>query len=125
MQSIYTPGFFRFCIRGGETTSMNYAPFSRCVECDEVITNPICSECLASSMRLVVQEHDTEAAKLIVGIDIEGDTTCIQCGKNMGLCAHCFSKDIYEFLQETNQRVAREFASRFDFQIRSKITEFA
>ncbi len=104
---------------------MNYAPFSRCVECDEVITNPICSECLASRMRLVVQEHNPEMAKFITGIDIDGDTTCIQCGNRMGLCAHCFSKDIYDFLQESNQLAAREFASRFDFQIRSKITEFA
>ena len=101
------------------------APFNRCVECEEIITNPICPECLAEGMKIVVQEHDQKLAEQIVGTEIDGDTTCIQCTKRMGLCAHCFAQDIYEYLQGENKEIAKEFASRFDFQIRSKMAEFA
>lgn len=104
---------------------MNYAPFNRCVECDEVITNPICSDCLSGKMRMVVEEFDPLLASQITGADIDGDTTCIKCGQGMGLCAHCFSKDIYEFLQQHNATLAQEFAGRFDFDLRQKLADFA
>lgn len=104
---------------------MNHAAFNRCAECDEVITNPICSDCLSEKMRLVVEESDPQLASQIVGADIDGDTTCIKCGQPMGLCAHCFSKDIYEFLQLHNNILAKEFASRFDFDLRQKLADFA
>ncbi|MBU0457474.1 MAG: hypothetical protein ABH824_07435 [Nanoarchaeota archaeon] len=94
------------------------APFNRCVECDDVITNPLCTSCLAERMAMVVKEQDSELAKEIKSIEIEGDTTCIFCGKKMGLCAHCFSKDIYEFLLENNPKIAEDFISQFDFDLR-------
>ncbi len=98
---------------------MNTAPFSRCVECDEIISNPLCSECLAERMRMVVQVERPDLAAEINGFRIEGDTTCISCGKGMGLCAHCFSKGIYEFLQENDSSLAKEFANQFDFNLRT------
>ena len=104
---------------------MNHAAFNRCAECDEVITNPICSDCLATNMRIVVKEYAPVLAAEIRGADIDGDTTCIKCGKGMGLCAHCFSKDIYEFLQQHDAILAREFAGRFDFDLRNKLADFA
>ncbi|MBI2668418.1 hypothetical protein HYX14_01110 [Candidatus Woesearchaeota archaeon] len=100
---------------------VNRAPFNQCIECDEIITNPICSDCLASQMRVFVKEHDQELATDILGFDIEGETQCISCGKKTGLCPHCFSKDIYEFIQERNPILADEFASRFDFQLREML----
>ncbi len=104
---------------------MNYAPFNRCVECDEIITNPLCSDCLSGQMRMVVEEFDPQLASQINGADIDGDTTCIKCGKGMGLCAHCFSLDIYEFLQQHNISLAKEFAGKFDFDLRQKLVDFA
>lgn len=104
---------------------MNHAAFNRCAECDEVITNPICSGCLSERMRLVVEEFDSRLASQIVGANIDGDTTCIKCRQTMGLCAHCFSKDIYEFLQQENALLAKEFASKFDFDLRQKLADFA
>ena len=104
---------------------MNQAPFNRCVECDEVITNPICSDCLAIQMRQMVAEQDQELAGMITGADIDGATNCILCGQSMGLCAHCFSKDIYELLQERHPDMAQEFASRFDFDLRKAVADFA
>jgi len=104
---------------------MSGAPFNRCAECNEVITNPLCSGCLAPKMRLLVEEHDEILAQKIEGAHIDGDTVCIQCGERMGLCAHCFSKDIHEFLQQENPALAREFASQFDFDLRQKLADFA
>ncbi len=52
------------------------------------------------------------------------DTTCISCGQGMGLCAHCFSREIYEYLQEKDNTIAKEFASRFDFNLRT-LADFA
>lgn len=97
------------------------APFNRCVECDEVITNPLCSECLAERMRLVISEHDPILAEQIHGLPIDGNTSCISCGKNMGLCAHCFSRDVYDYIHENNPSLAEEFLSRFDFDLRREL----
>lgn len=108
--------------RGG--TSMVCAPFNRCVECNEVITNPICSACLAERMKMIIAKADAPLAEQITGAEIGGDTTCVLCGQEMGLCAHCFSNDVYEFLQESNSALALEFASMFDFNIRKRLVEF-
>ena len=101
------------------------APFNRCVECEEIITNPICPDCLCVKMRVLVGEHSPKLAREIHGADIDGDTTCIKCGKGMGLCAHCYSKDIHDFLEQENPDIAREFASRFDFDLRQNVADFA
>ena len=94
------------------------APFTRCVECNEVITNPICSECIAREIKEMVAEYDENLANKIDGFKIEGETCCISCGSLMALCAHCFSKDMYEFLNENNKVIAKEFLNRFDFELR-------
>ena len=99
------------------------APFNLCMECDEVITNPICSECLAERMKVMIQEHDQKLAQKISGHAMEGGSRCIFCGKGMTLCAHCFSKEVYEYLQDENPTLAREFANRFDFDLRRAIIE--
>ena len=101
------------------------APFHQCVECDEIITNPICGDCLAKEMKVMIAEYDSMLAETITGISIEGNTTCILCMKRMGLCPHCFSKGIYEYLQEQNKIVAKEFLNRFDFELRRELTDFS
>jgi len=90
----------------------------QCIECDEIINNPVCSDCLAGQMRVMIREYHPALARKIRGFKVEGDTCCILCGKNMGLCAHCFSKGIYEYLQQKNELVAKEFLNRFDFDLR-------
>lgn len=100
------------------------APFNRCVECDEVITNPLCSECLSREMQIMVSEHDQQLAAEIDGFRIEGETRCICCGKNMGLCAHCFSRDVYDFLSERNHYkgdLLDDFVANFDFDLRREL----
>ncbi|HLC81780.1 MAG TPA: hypothetical protein VJH68_03915 [Candidatus Nanoarchaeia archaeon] len=94
---------------------------NRCVGCDDVITNPVCSDCLATQMAVMVGEYDPDLARHISGVKIQGDTFCIQCGQKMGLCAHCFSLDIYHFLRERNERLGKEFLQRFDFELRKEV----
>ena len=97
------------------------APYNRCVQCEEVITNPLCPDCLAMQMVVMVGEYDEKLAKHIEGFKMDGDTTCISCGSKMGLCAYCFSKDVYHFLKEKQEVVAKEFLNRFDFDLRKEL----
>jgi len=89
-----------------------------CVDCDDVITNPVCSECLAVKMQVMVGEYDKELAASISGFHLEGSSTCLFCSKSMALCAHCFSKDVYEQIHDSNPLIAEEFVRQFDFNLR-------
>lgn len=100
------------------------APFNQCMECDEIITNPICTECLADRMKLVVREYNEGLAEKISGLAVEGNTPCLFCGKMIALCAHCFAKDVYEMIHENNPEIAIEFAGRFDFDLRQEVPDF-
>ncbi|MEW5896224.1 MAG: hypothetical protein AB1668_00900 [Nanoarchaeota archaeon] len=101
---------------------IKHSPFHRCIECDEIITNPLCTVCLAERMAMAVGEHNKKLAKAIRGFGpqegTESGTRCISCGRGMNVCTHCFSKDTYEFLAEKNPAVAEEFLSQFDFDLR-------
>ncbi|MDO9581027.1 MAG: hypothetical protein Q7J06_10765, partial [Bacteroidales bacterium] len=100
------------------------AVFNRCVECDDIITNPICPHCLAKKMRLVVGEVNPKLAEKITGVDIDGETNCLFCHKPMGLCAHCFSKDVYEMLVANNYTEDKDFMAKFDFFLRKEWSDF-
>lgn len=99
------------------------APFHQCVECDDIITNPICGDCLAKEMRVMLQEYDPALAETISYFAIEGEMQCIFCKQKMALCAHCFSKDVHEYLKEKNPTLASEFVSRFDFDLRQNLPQ--
>ncbi len=100
---------------------MTGSPFNRCVHCDDVITNPLCPSCLAKRMVVTLNEHNSKLANAIIGFKIDGDTTCISCGERMGLCAHCFSRDMYEFLAEREPQIASTFLGHFDFDLRKEL----
>ncbi len=109
MDSFDFPNFDRRATRG---------VFSQCIDCNDIITNPVCPECLATQMKVMVAEYDEKLAGDIVVCDVEGETRCMHCSKLMGLCAHCFSRDVYEQLAEKNESLADEFMARFDFNLR-------
>lgn len=96
------------------------APYHRCVECDNVIDHPICSDCLSENIKAMVSEYDSVLAEEITSVPIYGSSICLFCGKNMGLCPHCFSRDVYLFLEKENIVVAQEFLKRFDFELRKE-----
>src|SRR3989338_4690769 len=84
----------------------NFQIASHCMECDDVITNPICSDCLAMEMRSLLEEHDPFLSYQIRGFNWESGVPCIRCGQLMNVCAYCFSNDIFDFVQEQNQELA-------------------
>lgn len=99
------------------------SPQSRCVVCDEAITNPICPNCLEKEMQYWILERDPfladsfrNSGKLETETYNE-ETTCVICGNNMNMCAHCFCKDVLEWLTEKNTELGREFEKHFDFEI--------
>lgn len=94
-----------------------------CIRCDNTISNPLCNICLAERMVLSVSEQDPKLAGFINGFKVEGETKCISCGEKTGLCANCFSRDIYEFLTEKNPAVAKSFLGQFDYGLRKDVTK--
>jgi hypothetical protein len=94
---------------------------SSCVVCDHEITNPICPDCLAARMRTWLQEVEPSLVGEVDGFELAGEVNCISCGNAMGICAHCFSKDVYEQIKVRDETVAEEFLSRFDFDLRREI----
>ncbi|MBW2963352.1 hypothetical protein KY306_01085 [Candidatus Woesearchaeota archaeon] len=92
-----------------------------CVICNEVITNPICPDCLAERMQDWLMQTNPKLAKDIRGYRLDGKTKCLFCGKGMSICAHCFSMDIYEYLSDNSLELATEFAARFDFELRKEL----
>ena len=110
------------CPGGGEAYSAKMraqqSAASSCVVCEEVITNPICPDCLARQMRAWLSETNPELARTIDGGYVPGETTCLFCSKDMGICAHCYSKDVHDQLALSDKKLAREFMARFDFQLR-------
>ena len=93
-------------------------PYNQCVECEQVITNPLCPSCLTTQMCVMFGEHDEKLSDVVSVCSIEGSTRCIKCNSGMGLCAHCFCRDVYEFLDEQKHPLAKEFLARFDFDLR-------
>ncbi len=105
--------------------TIDRSPFNRCVSCDNTIIHPLCNICLAKRMMVTVSEQDPVLAKSISGFHIDGETKCISCGGKTGLCAQCFSKDVYDFLVENNAAAARSFLGQFDYELRKAILKLS
>lgn len=101
-----------------DTRHRSNGVFCRCVDCNEVISNPVCPECLSLQMKVMVAEKNPELAEEIDAPQIEGESTCLHCNKSMGLCAHCFCRDVYYQLIGKDKEIAQEFLSRFDYELR-------
>jgi hypothetical protein len=98
--------------------AQNQNAASSCVVCEHVITNPICPDCLSTRMRSWLAEVNPEIASDVDGFSIPGETHCLFCNQEMGICAHCYSKDVYEQILLKDVLLAREFVARFDFDLR-------
>ncbi|NQV08314.1 hypothetical protein HQ529_00510 [Candidatus Woesearchaeota archaeon] len=98
-------------------------PQSRCVECDEAITNPICPGCLDTELTYWVSERDESLIDSFRNNNVTPleeyfeETQCVVCGNRMNLCAHCFCKDALEFIKERNPGLVNKFIRHFDFEL--------
>ena len=92
-----------------------------CVECEHQISNPICPDCLAQDMRAWIAEVSPDMVMDVDGFSMDGDVSCLFCGNSISICAHCYSKDVYEQLALKDKKLATEFMARFDFDLRKEL----
>jgi hypothetical protein len=90
---------------------------ANCIICREGITNPICPECLAKE----IGHWRPELKSSMATPASTGYSRCMICGKGMSICAHCYSRDIYELIKEEFPWLAEEFIERFDFGLREEM----
>jgi len=93
--------------------------YEACVLCGEVITNPICVNCLEREM-----EHWLMDKKVKTMFMVRDSTKnfnsythdvmkCIICGKNMNVCPHCYVKEISGMIK--SKRLMKEFLTQFNY----------
>ena len=95
----------------------------KCVICQEAITNPICPACL---QREVAHWLADKKPALVAGLRSYTEVfstyghkgvRCIICGSDMKICAHCFCKDIYDFLKAEILENTEDFVTSFNFDL--------
>ena len=90
---------------------------AKCIICQEGITNPICPECLAKEIGYWKPELKTSLETPVSS----GAVRCMFCGKGINICAHCYSRDVYNLVNEDFPWLAEEFIERFDFGLREEL----
>lgn len=92
---------------------------SECVLCTDVITNPLCPECLLQEM--MDWAYDKEDVMLALLDEMEsikcfdGTTPCLKCSNNFSICAYCFTEQVRENLDYYFPEIAAEFSTFFNF----------
>ena len=90
-----------------------------CVLCGEVITNPICIECLEKEMEYWLMDKNMEMlAKEVTDISksyTHDVTDCIICRKNMNICAHCYAKEVSSLIR--SRKIKQEFMWQFNYEL--------
>lgn len=93
-----------------------------CVVCGDVITNPICVSCLQKEMEHWLLDRKPEVSSLIKNTTAcfksytHDVMECVICGENMNVCAHCYSKDVIDFIKK-DKKLVREFLTQFNYQL--------
>ena len=92
-----------------------------CLVCGEVITNPVCTECLANEIEdLLFSKNPNliphiKLLSRIVEPREENLTTCIFCGEKIDTCMFCFVQDILELLQNSCPELIDSFLEHFSY----------
>ena len=99
---------------------MEHTPDKRCLICNEVISNPICPECINKEIRdwLVDKEID-----LISNTNEIGSTKCVICGKNIGICPSCYTSEIYDIIKKKYPSLQQQFKTFFNYELRHNLVE--
>jgi len=99
---------------------MVYIPDKRCPICNEVISNPICPECLNREIRDWLLDKDIE----LFGEEAQiGSTQCIICRKEFNICPSCYTSEIYDIIKKKYAYLEKEFKQYFNFQLRVRQEE--
>ena len=97
-----------------------------CMECKEVIYNPLCPSCLARDIGVWLDKKpklkavlEKDMNKILEQGKHLDSMKCIACNKNSAfLCPYCFTEKIYEKLKEikAGKKILSEFIVLFDFE---------
>jgi len=101
-----------------------------CGVCGEVVTQPVCPECLEREMIDWLAFKGENIAELLNFIKETTNifkaydclnTKCVICGKKMRVCAHCYCKEIFDYMNGRYPELEDEFITHFDFNIHFKM----
>jgi|SRR3989344_5155786 len=90
-----------------------------CVLCGEVITNPICINCLEKEIEYWLMDKKPRTISMIrystknFNSYAHDVTNCVICGNNMNVCPHCYVKEISSMIK--SNRLMKEFLVQFNY----------
>ncbi|RMF05908.1 hypothetical protein D6764_03635 [Candidatus Woesearchaeota archaeon] len=93
-----------------------------CVVCREAITNPICPDCLAAEAKVWLNENAPDLTgfvskpETVTRAFLHIASKCVVCGKEMSVCPHCYSRDIFQELAQESPSTAAKFARVFNYE---------
>ena len=92
-----------------------------CWVCGEVITNPICTECMEREVEdwLVLKNPSLiPSVRVLSKIADQRDskTSCIFCGKKIDTCIYCFIQDVLELLTQCSPELVDSFLDNFSYE---------
>ena len=99
---------------------MEQIPDKRCLVCNEVISNPICPECINKEIRDWLVEKKIELIENNTGL---GSTKCIICGKPTAICPSCYTSEIYSIVRKKYPNLEKQFKTYFNFELRHNLVE--
>jgi hypothetical protein len=100
-----------------------------CMLCSEAITNPLCKSCLKEEVKAWLEDKNSITALEVEDFDIifaglpMCDSWCIRCNNRIRVCAHCYLKEIHDWLKSINPEMAEEFIESFNYEIRTPFNE--
>ena len=94
----------------------------QCIICDEAVTNPICVECLGREMEVWLSETNPKLIKDVKDIVryyelMNPISKCVLCGKDMGVCRHCFTKEVFDLIKQHSPKLEEEFIRQFNYEL--------
>ena len=93
---------------------------TKCVSCEETITNPLCPSCLAEGVtQWLMEKRIYHVVSKYKGFS---EDSCIKCNASIDLCSYCFTKHIYEELKDAkiDRKILTEFLTFFHLDLGKK-----
>ena len=92
-----------------------------CVMCEEAITTPVCPACLHKGVRQwLLEQSETRLADDVLDTTVRdiigGSTDCIKCHSPMGVCAYCYTKDVFDVIKRRPSLV-NDYLVYFNFDL--------
>ncbi len=92
-----------------------------CTACEDVISTPVCPECVADLIADAVARHDPATAYEIreyaKSIMLTGDelSGCIKCGNRISVCAYCFIGEMIEMFKDRVPEIVETCQEHFGY----------